>query len=162
MDRNTASNLRSVWGSSYSNVFIAGYSGTILRYSPPVIYTILPNEGYQGETLNITVTGNNFSGASALNFGTGISVNSFTVVSSNRIDADITITPGAATGARNVSVTTAGGSFIYTDGFTVKLALPVITSVEPNQGRQGETLSVTINGTNLSGASALNSEPNIC
>ncbi|MDD4924267.1 MAG: IPT/TIG domain-containing protein [Dehalococcoidales bacterium] len=155
MDRNTASDLRSVWGSSYSNVFIAGYSGTILIYSPPVIYTILPNEGYQGATLNVTVTGANFSGASALQFGVGISVNSFTVVSSNRIDANITITPGTATGGRNVTVTTPGGSFTYPDSFTVKQALPVITSVEPNQGRQGETLNITITGSNFTVVSAI-------
>jgi hypothetical protein len=155
MDRDTASELRSVWGSSYTDVFIAGSSGTLLRYSPPVIYTVLPNEGFQGATLNITINGTNLNGASAVQFGAGISVNSFTVVSSSRIDVSITITPGAATGARNVTVTTAGGSFTFSAGFTVKQALPVITSVEPNQGRQGETLNVTLTGANLNGASAL-------
>jgi hypothetical protein len=155
MERNTASDLRSVWGTSYADVFIAGASGTVLWYSPPVIYSILPDEGAQGATLNVTINGTNFSGASAVQFGAGISVNSFTVVSSNRIDVNITITPGAATGDRNVTVTTAGGSYTLVDGFTVKQALPLITALAPNQGRQGETLNVTVTGTNLSGASAL-------
>ncbi len=155
MDRNTASDLRSVWGASYSDVFTAGASGTILRYSPPLIYNVLPNEGFQGVTLNVAVTGINLNGASAVQFGAGISVNSFTVAGSNRIDANITITPGAATGVRNVSVTTPGGSYTLSNGFTVKQALPVITSVEPNQGRQGETLNITITGNNFSGVNAI-------
>jgi hypothetical protein len=156
MDRDTSSDLRSIWGASYADVFITGDLGTVLRYSPPVIYTIVPDEGYQGATLNVTITGANFSGASSVQFGAGISVNNFTVVSSNRIDAVISITPGAATGDRDVSVTTPGGSFTYADGFTVNQALPLITSIAPNHGRQGETLNVTLTGTNFNGASALN------
>ena len=156
MDRDTSSELRCLWGSSSASVFTVGSSGTILKYAPPVIYTILPNEGYQGETLSVAITGANFSGATAVQFGAGISVNSFSVTGSNRIDVEITVISGAETGARNVTVTTTGGSFIYVDGFTVKLALPVITSVEPNQARQGETLNVTVIGSNLSGATALN------
>ena len=155
MDRDTASELHSLWGSSYADVFIAGFSGTVLRYSPPVIYTIAPDEGAQGTTLNVTINGTNLRGTSAVQFGAGISVNSFTVINANRIDASITITPGAATGERNVTVITAGGSYTKVDGFTVKQALPLITSVEPNQGRQGEALNVTINGANLSGVTAL-------
>jgi hypothetical protein len=155
MDRDTSSDLRSVWGASYTDVFITGSSGTILRYSPPIVYTIVPDEGYQGATLNVTINGANFNGARSVQFGAGISVNSFIVVSSTRIDANITITPGAAPGDRDVSVTTSGGSFIYSDGFTVKQALPVITSVEPNQGRQGETLNVTLTGNNFNGAGEL-------
>ena len=155
MDRDTSSELRSLWGSSSTNVFTVGSFGTILKYAPPVIYTILPNEGYQGETLSVAITGANFSGVTAVQFGAGISVNSFSVTGSNRVDVELTITSGAETGARNVTVTTTGGSFTYVDGFTVKLALPVITSLEPNEGRQGETLNVTITGSNLSGATAL-------
>ncbi len=156
MDRNITSELRAIWGSSYANVFITGHFGTILRYSPPVIYTILPNEGYQGKTLDIAITGANFSGTNAVHFGAGISVNNFSVVSPNRIEAELSITPGAEIGTRDVLVSTPVGSFIYADGFTVKRALPVITSIEPNQGRQGEILNLTINGNNFAGASSLN------
>ncbi|HAS04340.1 MAG TPA: hypothetical protein DCR71_01020 [Dehalococcoidia bacterium] len=156
MDRDTFSELRSLWGSSSANIFAVGTSGTILKYAPPVIYTILPNEGYQGETLNITITGANFSDSITVQLGAGISVNSITVDSANRIEVEITITSGAATGARDVTVTAPGGSFVYVDGFTVKPALPVITSVEPNHGRQGETLNVTVIGNHLTGATALN------
>jgi hypothetical protein len=155
MSRNTVSDLRSVWGLSSSNIFIAGYSGTILRYCPPVISTILPGEGFQGETLDITINGTNFTGASELWLGTGISVNSFTVTNASQIGANISILSGAATGSRDVSVITPEGSFTLTGGFTVKPALPAITSINPPRGNQGVTLNVTIIGENFTEVSSL-------
>jgi hypothetical protein len=155
MARDTVSDLYSIWGLTSSNIFITGDSGTVLRYFPPVIYTILPDEGYQGETLDITITGNNFNGTSEVSFGTGISVDSFDVAGSNQIDVSITIMPGAATGSRDVSVTTPGGSFIFSDGFTVVQALPLITSISPDYGNLGKTLNVIITGNNFNGAGAL-------
>ena len=41
------------------------------------------------------------------------------------------------------------------DGFIIKQAPPVITSVSPNQSDQGETLDVIISGSNLDGVSAV-------
>jgi hypothetical protein len=152
MNRNTTSDLHGMWGFSSSDVFAAGWAGTIMRYIPPSITSISPDQGDQGATLNVTIAGTNLTGASEVRFGTGIAVNSFTFLSSNQISANITIVTGATIGARDVSVTTSGGSFTLLNSFTVKQALPMITSVSPDQGRQGVTLSVTITGTNLTGA----------
>jgi hypothetical protein len=153
MSRNTLYELHAVWGSSADDVFAAGWSGTILRYFPPVIDSISRDQGDQGATLSITITGTNFTGASEVQFGKGIAVNSFTVLRSTRITANIQIVAGAAEGARDVSVTTPGGRFTLPESFTVKQALPTITSISPDQDKQGATLSVTITGTNLAGAS---------
>jgi len=154
-NRNTAKDLSSVWGLSDCNIFISGSSGTILRYFPPSIYEISPDEGHQSETLNLTITGNNFTGTTAVQFGVGISVNSFNVLNSNQIDASITIVYNAVAGLRDVSVTTPWGSFTFADGFTVKPALPVITSISPDSGNQGTMLNVTITGDNFTGATAV-------
>jgi hypothetical protein len=155
MNRNTAKDLSSVWGLSDCNIFISGSSGTILRYFPPSIYEISPDEGHQSETLNLTITGNNFTGTTAVQFGVGISVNSFNVLNSNQIDASITIVYNAVAGLRDVSVTTPWGSFTFADGFTVKPALPVITLISPDSGNQGTMLNVTITGDNFTGATAV-------
>ena len=155
MNRSTVSELRSVWGLSPANMFIAGYSGTVLRYCPPVIYIMSPGDGFQGETLDITIEGVNFASANEIWFGTGISVNSFTVTDAYQIDANITISYEAATGSRDVSVTTPGGSFVLADGFTVKPALPSIASISPDSGNRGKTLDVTITGNNFNGAGSL-------
>jgi hypothetical protein len=57
--------------------------------------------------------------------------------------------------ARDVLVTTPGGSFVLSNAFTVKQALPAITSVEPNNGSQGATLNVIITGENVNGTSVV-------
>jgi hypothetical protein len=151
-NRNTINKLSAVWGLSAGEVFAAGGSGTILRYLPPVIKSISSDRGNQGETLDITLTGENLSGASEVRLGAGIAVNSFTVVNSKQIAANITIVAGAETGARDVLVIAEGGTFTLPNSFTVEQALPTITLVSPEQDRQAATLKVTITGTNLSGA----------
>jgi hypothetical protein len=153
MSRDTNSDLRSVRGFSSIDVFAVGKAGTILRYLPPLINSLLPIEGNQGETLDVTISGQNFNDASEVRFGDGIAINSFTVNSPTQITAGITIVAGAEAGNRDVSVTTPGGSYTLPDAFEVNQALPVITSVTPAQGRQGETLVVTLSGANLHEAS---------
>jgi hypothetical protein len=156
MNRNSLKELKAIWGFSAVNVFAAGESGTILRYLPPEISSISIKEGDQGARLEITLNGNNLEGASEINFGAGIAVNSFTIVNSKQIRANITIVSGAAVGLRSVAITTPGGSFVLPDSFTVRQSIPSITSVSPNQERQAETVNITLNGLNLSGAGAVN------
>ncbi|MCX6009282.1 MAG: VCBS repeat-containing protein [Chloroflexi bacterium] len=91
---------------------------------PPTVTGVNPTSGVQGQTLAVTVTGTNFTGATAVSFGAGITVNSFTVNSATQITANITIDAGAAPGARDVSVTTPGGTGTLTGGFTVTAAPP--------------------------------------
>jgi len=86
----------------------------------PSVTSVSPASGDQGETLDVTITGTYFTGATAVSFATGITVNSFTVDSSTRITASITIDADAATGARNVSVTIEGGTGALTGGFMVE------------------------------------------
>jgi hypothetical protein len=153
MNRSSITDLRTVWGLSSIDVFTAGMSGTILRYLPPFINSVSPDQGFQGSKLDVTITGKNFSAATEVRFGVGIAVNSFTVTSATKITANIEIVAGAKIGARDVSVITPGGIFTLPNGLTVNLALPVIASISPNQDRQGATLNITITGTNLSGTS---------
>jgi hypothetical protein len=82
----------------------------------------------------------------------GIAVNSFNVLSYNQIAA---ISPSRRSGSwsQNISVSTPGGNFTLPDGFTVKQALPTIAAINPIEGNQETTFNVTIQGTNLTGAS---------
>ncbi|MCJ7654623.1 MAG: hypothetical protein MUO97_04865, partial [Dehalococcoidia bacterium] len=94
----------------------------------PTVTTVSPNSGVQGQTLSTIITGTNFTGATAVSFGAGITVNSFTFDSDTQITASITIAGDAAIGARNVSVTTPSGTGTLTGGFTVN---PVPASPNP-------------------------------
>lgn len=85
----------------------------------PTVTSVTPNTGTRGQTLSPVITGTNFTGASAVSFGAGITVNSYTVNSATQITADITIAADATPGARDVSVTTPGGTGTLNNGFTV-------------------------------------------
>jgi|GEM_PF-1680333 len=87
---------------------------------PPTIASVSPNRGNQGETLDLTITGTNLTAANVIGFGAGVTVDSFIVDSSTRITANITIDADATTGARDVSVTTSGGTGTLPGGFTVE------------------------------------------
>jgi len=160
MTSGTTNQLLGVWGSSPSDVFAVGNWGTILHYpdleqQAPTITSVSPDEGNHGETLDVTITGTNFTGATAVSFGSGITVNRFMVNSSSQITANIAISSSAMIGSSDVSVTSPGGTATKTGGFAVNQVSFTITSVSPNLGNQGETLYVTITGTNFTGVTAV-------
>ena len=114
-----------------------GANVSILLNMPelPTITAVNPASGLQGQTLTVIITGTKFAGPTTVNFGAGITVNSITVNNLTQITANISIA-GAAPGARNVSVTTPGGTAMLTGGFTV---IRLITSTGP--GSHSSTVS---------------------
>jgi len=92
---------------------------TVRKPSAPTISTVSPGSGVQGQTLSITITGTNFVGATSVTFGSGITVNSFTVDGATQITVNITISGTASTGTRTVSVATPGGTATKSRGFRV-------------------------------------------
>ena len=112
----------------------------MLNQSPnaPAITAFTPIGG--GTGTQVTITGVNFTGATAVSFG-GVAATSFTVVNSTTITA---IVGTGATGA--VSVTTPnGGASRATFTFGASALPPAITSFSPTSGTYGTT--VTIQGT---------------
>lgn len=123
-----------------SGTFVSVLRNTVGSFG---IASFAPVSGAAGTV--ITITGVNFSLATAVSFG-GTPCTSFTVVNPT------TITAVVGTGASgNVSVTTPGGTASLS-GFTY-LATPTITSFTPASGVNGAT--VTITGTNFTGATAV-------
>jgi primosomal replication protein N len=90
----------------------------------PTVTSVNPGSGLWGQSLPVIITGTNFTGATAVNFGTGITVNSFTVDSATQITANISIAGGSAPGSRDVSVTTQGSVATLTNGFMVIPLMP--------------------------------------
>ncbi len=119
--------------------------------SAPTVTNVNPNTGPPAGGTSVTITGTNFTGASAVRFG-GNAAGSFSVNSATQITA----TSPAGTGTVDVTVTTAGGTSATSsaDQFTYGSA-PTVTSVNPNTGPPGGGTSVTITGTNFSGATAV-------
>lgn len=87
---------------------------------------VFPDEGFVGRTLRVEVTGDTTSwdAASTLNFGDGITVANIEVISPQSLQADITIAPTTAVGAKDVTVTDGG------DTFTLPAAFNLVSPVE--------------------------------
>jgi hypothetical protein len=114
---------------------------------PPTTASISPNQGPTAGGTAVTLTGSNFTGATSVKFGTNQA--QFATIS----DTKITCTAPAGSGSSAVTVTDPSGtsnSVTYT-----YLPQPVLSSSTPNQGPTAGGNTVTITGTNLSGATAV-------
>lgn len=139
----TVTNLR---GKSVASEFAKFfYVPNVTGPAPPTVTNVSPNTGPTGGGTSVTITGTNFTGASAVKFGT-TPVGSFIVVNATTI----TTTSPAGSGVVDVRVTTAGGTSATSsaDQFTY-FAAPTVTSVSPNAGSTTGATSVTITGTNF-------------
>ena len=125
-------------------------------YTPPPVPTVTkvsPSSGPSTGGTPVTITGTGFTGATAVNFGSG---NTATFSVSNDTTITATAPPTAKLGAVDVTVTTPGGTGTVTtaDQFTyVAPPPPTVTAVTPNAGPA--LTSVTIAGTNFSGATSV-------
>jgi hypothetical protein len=112
----------------------------------PTITSFSPTSGGQGA--QVTITGTNLSQATSVSFGS-VTASFFTVTSPTTIIA--TVGAGAS---GSVSVTTPGGTASL-EGFTFNSGppAPTISSFTPTSGGTGATITIT--GTNFTGATAV-------
>ena len=72
----------------------------------PEIEVLTPALGRQGQKLEVVISGRYFAEATAVTFGTGVTVDGFTVDSGTQITVQIAIEGDAMVGMRDVSITT--------------------------------------------------------
>lgn len=140
------------------SVTTAGGTGTgtnLFTYTAPptapTVTAVSPNSGSTAGGTSVTVTGTNFTGATTVTFG-GTVATVFTVVNATTITAT---TPAHAAAAVDVVVTTPSGTGTGTSLFTYGAPAPTVTAVSPNSGTTAGGTSVTVTGTNFTGATAL-------
>jgi hypothetical protein len=118
----------------------------------PVVTAVSPNSGPAGT--QVTITGENFDGASSVNFG-GTPAASFTLDSSTQITAiappgsgtvDVTVTAGGGT-----SQVTTADQFIYSGS----PPLPTVSAVSPSSGPPAGGTTVTISGSGFTDATTV-------
>ncbi len=98
----------------------------------------------------MTVTGSNLTGASRVTFG-GVAGTGTTVLSASQLRVK---TPAHAVGTVNVQVTTPGGtSALITAGRFTYASSPAVRSLSPASGPTAGGTTVTVTGSNLTGAS---------
>jgi hypothetical protein len=133
---------------------------TINAAAVPQITSLSPSSGNQGESVSLAINGTNLGGATAVNFtsSSGITVSGIQATAA-QVTCSVAISSSAATGSRSVTVTTPNGTSNALTFTITATAVPQITSLNPSIGRHGETVSLTISGTNLGGATAVTFTP---
>jgi hypothetical protein len=119
--------------------------------APPIVAVVSPSTGSEAGGTVVTISGANFTGATAVSFGNAAAT-SFMVNSSTSITAT---SPGGA-GTIDVAVTTPAGTSaaVAADQFSYALP-PAVTAISPTSGPGGGGTTVTITGTNLTGATSV-------
>jgi large repetitive protein len=119
----------------------------------PTVTAISPTSGSTAGGTVVTLTGTNFTGATAVSFG-GSAATSFTVNSATSITATA---PAGAAGTVNITVTTPGGTSATAaaNQFTYVAPAPTVTAITPNSGSTVGGTAVTLTGTNFTGATAV-------
>lgn len=113
----------------------------------PTFSHISPTSGPAAGGTLVTLTGSNLTNATGVSFG-GVPGTSVTVVSAGQITA---VTPAHAAGVVDVTVSTPAGMVKLAGGFTY-IAVPAISSINPTSGSPAGGTSVTLNGSNFTGA----------
>lgn len=118
---------------------------------PPSISGIAPASGSVAGGTSVTISGANLENATAVDFGAAAAA-----ISSDSA-ASIVVTTPAGLGTVNVTVTTPGGTtsspvqYVY----TVPPGFPTVVAAAPTSGPAWGGTTVTVSGTNLSGATAV-------
>lgn len=87
---------------------------------PPVISSILPSAGIQGQTKRVTISGDYLDTTQIADFGQGIVTDSVTAIDEHTVDVNLTIAWEAVAGDRDVFVVTSAGSAICRGCFEVE------------------------------------------
>ena len=117
----------------------------------PTVTQVSPSAGPTVGGNTITITGTNLASASAVKFGTG----SATIKTDTATSITATA-PARSAGTIDITVTTTGGTNATgaADQYTY-VAAPTVTNVSPVAGPTGGGNTVTVTGTNLTGATAV-------
>ncbi len=128
-----------------------GTYSTVLEQALNVVndsFTITPDRGLLGETLEIEIEGFNTEwtgGATWANFGEGVEVTSVSVLSENYALATLDISPEAVPGSRDVYMETGTEVTMLYEGFHVD-RVSLSATFDPPVAYQGDTVDFTIEG----------------
>lgn len=145
-------------------------NGFTVTAGMPVLVSASPNSAQQGQqNLPVTLTGQftHFSSSSVVTFsGTGITAGAPTTSTATSVTVSISVATNAATGPRNVTVTTGSELVTLTNGFSVTAPAgkPAILSVSPGVATQGQSIQVTVTGQNtnwVQGSTEMNFGPGV-
>ena len=117
----------------------------------PSVKSVTPTSGPVAGGTTVTITGSNLTNATSVSFGS-TATNNFTVDN----DTQITAVSPAGSGTVDVTVTTPGGaSAISTADQLSYIPPPTVTGINPASGPTTGGTTVTITGSNFTGATSV-------
>ena len=121
--------------------------------SAPTVTALTPSFGPQAGGTSVTIQGSGFTGASQVLFGS-VAATGVTVLDDTHITATA---PAQASGTVDVTVTTPAGTSAVSDSdsFQYVAVGPAVTSLGTTSGPTAGGTAVTINGSNLLGATGV-------
>ena len=139
----------SITGATTANAAFASSNTAALTINPaPQILSVAPATGTPGQTESVTITAaytNFVQGSTTANFGAGITVGTIAVSSATTLTAQLTISPTATPGPRDVTVSTGVQTATLAAGFTIASVGPVIADFNPKSGPISTIVVITGN-----------------
>jgi hypothetical protein len=107
----------------------------------PTIQSVSPRIGSETGGTKVTISGTDLAGATGVNFGSDPAV-TFTVDSNFAVSAT---SPAEAAGKVDITVTTTDGNTPIdpADVFTFSVEVPIVSSIEPQSGPVGQSVTIT-------------------
>jgi hypothetical protein len=136
------------------------FATLVVSAVPPALTGVAPASGSQGATVQVTLTGTNFSSGLSVNAADGITVSNVSVTNGSTATATLTIDSAAGLGSHSISVATPGG-VSGTVSFRVDLPAPTLTGINPAQATAGDSPDVELSGTNFMAGLSIDAGANI-
>ncbi len=138
-------------GTGIGNVTVVTAGGTASL--SPIVTGISPASGPVTGGTSVTISGSNFTNATAVNFA-GTAATSFIINSDTQITAT---SPAGTAGPVDVTVTTVGGTSATSsaDQFLYLAQPPTVTGISPAAGPTAGGTTVTVTGTGFTNATAV-------
>jgi len=134
---------------SIRNPDLTAVQPNAFTYLPaPTFTSLTPSSGFISGGTQVTVTGQNFAGATLITLGGNTATQVFTIT-----DTTITfITPSGMAGPADLDVFTPGGRGTMVGAFTYQHPPPTLSTITPDTGPTSGGTSVTLGGQNFTGA----------
>jgi polyvinyl alcohol dehydrogenase (cytochrome) len=128
----------------------AGLKAYEITTPGPRITAVTPNALGQGGSVTVTLTGSGFSGTpSVFVSATLVTASSVVVNSPTSLQVKLTVASKASLGPRNITVIEPGNIADSCFGCLTINPGPTVSSASPNSVAQGQTVNITVTGTNF-------------
>jgi hypothetical protein len=121
----------------------------IVAANGPSLTSIRPGAGSPGQTVPVTLKGNNLTGAIVTTVSLSITLQNIVVVDDETITADVVVSNTATANTNHTIVATVGLATAQTTFRVIATDAPFIGAVRPPFGNRGSTIAIVLDGVNL-------------